>query len=114
MNAPETLARVCEFYGWTDDYALNMPAKRFFTMAVQSEELRNKRESRFYYELCDIVAISLCKMEYRDKLKQMYEERISKRTRDSAATNQMDPTDPYSASIAAAMLFQQKRLSGYG
>lgn len=45
------LAEVCQSYGWTLNYVLEMPACQFFIMAKQARYIK-------YRELCDLCDIS--------------------------------------------------------
>lgn len=68
MNAGLMLAEVCQTYGWTLNYVLEMPACQFFLMARQARYIR-------YRELCDLCDISFIPnsdSKYLGELKRIY------------------------------------------
>jgi hypothetical protein len=51
-------------FGWTVEYILNMPARRFFVMLKESRDQENQKRWSSMVELCDVAAIPLCNGEY--------------------------------------------------
>jgi hypothetical protein len=65
-------------YGWTDDYVLSMPARRFFAMRDAGYRQYNIKTNKFFYEMCDVVAISGCTAEYQKAIKGIYWQKFVK------------------------------------
>lgn len=83
------MGEVCRFYGWTLEYAWNMPARAFFAMLRAARTL----EASERMEECNIQAISICSTKWYDELANRYGARIdvlSGRTEPAPA----DPIEP--------------------
>jgi hypothetical protein len=95
-------------YGWTIDHVLNMPAVHFFLFLKHAVETKQRDFNRLLFELCDIVAISVCKDagDYHRDLKNVYRERLSDKPPTKGRV--LDAADPKSAQILASLLGQRK------
>lgn len=99
-----------EFSGWTIDYVLSLPAKRFFALLSSSRKLRRERDLYTFRELVDIAFVSLGGEKYAQKLGEHYKNQSSyvvKRNKKA-----MSPDDGYAAHIIASMLNKKKQLMG--
>jgi hypothetical protein len=63
---------LCKEMGWTVEYVLNMPARRFFAMLIELKEQHRKQSAAFLYDLCDVAAIAICDVKYLKELKGYY------------------------------------------
>lgn len=106
---PESITFVCEFFKWTDDYVLNMPAKRFFTFSKQAHKLKVERDAEYFMELCDIMAVAGCTSEYKDSLKSVYRARI---TGKKAERPVFEPDDERAVGVIMGMFQAKKQVMG--
>lgn len=61
-------AELCGAFGWTLDYVLEMPARRFFVMLKAARKIQSWQFSN----LCDIASIPLGDAKYFDGVKKTY------------------------------------------
>ena len=62
------LAEVCQAYGWTLDYVLNMPASQFYIMAKEARFMRYRQ----LVDLCDIAPIGWADQKYFETIRKAY------------------------------------------
>lgn len=81
MNAPRVpriraavmIGEACRFYGWTVEQVMRMQAVTFFAMVDAMKVL----EAYEKIELIDIQAVSVCSVEYYEKVRDRYRKVIS-------------------------------------
>lgn len=63
------LTHVCRETGWTVEYVLSMPARRFYAMRLEMLRQDQKEKANFLYDLCDVSAISIADSKYFEEAK---------------------------------------------
>ena len=67
-------------YGWTLEYCLQMPAKKFFVMAKAGREIFDHRMNSFFLEMTDIAPAATGVTAYHKSLREVYSTRLEKTT----------------------------------
>lgn len=63
------------YFGWTDEYILNMNATRFFSMLSSAKKTHFKNHSRMMHDMCFASSISGCSdQEYINRVIAMFKD----------------------------------------
>jgi hypothetical protein len=104
---------MCIIYGWTLDYALNMPARAFFAMRLAGVDMRRKHLAESLLELCHVARFPNLNERSQEKLLAWYEERtFPKSKKPPVKSTGMDPTDPRTIEILMQQFSVAKRVMG--
>lgn len=103
---------LCLTTGWTDEYVLSMPAKRFFSFAKLARDIEHKKKCVDFYNFALIAGIPVAKdiQQYSEKLREYFWSETLTEKEKKKSNHVFDAEDPQSASIIAAMLKSQARL----
>ena len=77
MNASRMVTEVVLETGWSIEYVLNMPARRFFSFKKHLVDLKKEKELARLLNACDIQAISWGGGDYLKEIKRNYREMLS-------------------------------------
>lgn len=104
-------------FGWTVEYILRMPARRFFSVRKSMIAIERERRINNYIELCDIHFIPACSDKYGEALKEYYRAALNPDRARRMANPRVFMSDVREDSTAAAKIlkatFDQKaRLMG--
>lgn len=64
-------------FGWTVEYVLAMPVRRFFAMAKAARKMKEDDRNMLLFELCDVMVCSTGVKDYHEKLSGVYWNRLS-------------------------------------
>ncbi len=106
---------MCKEFGWTVEYVLKMPARRFFAMRTETINYERKSRANFLLDLCDVAAIPLCNADYYKEVKSYFRDAamdVAERKRVQRMNRHVfDADDPIDSKRAAEAL---KALIGGG
>lgn len=67
---------VCKETGWSIEYILEMPVRRFFAIRKSMYEIKREEHYNKLMELCDIQFIGVAKPNYYQELRDFYRSQI--------------------------------------
>ena len=76
MHASRVIADACLMFHWQPDYALKMPAVRFFALVREAHRIREMDHVALLSDMCDVASIALGDAKYYTSLKQAYRDRM--------------------------------------
>lgn len=84
------IGEVCRFYGWTVEYCLGMPCRRFSAMV----DAMRKLDAYEKMEACDIAAITMLNSKWFEKVRGRYERQANPEDTEQALQLVNEATTP--------------------
>ena len=108
---------MCKETGWTVEYVLQMPVRRFFVLRKSLLEIKREDKYSHLLELCDIQMIGSAQGEYYQELKDFYRSQIQpdvikKRLNSRTFNSDNEEESQKAADILSATFKQKARLMG--
>jgi hypothetical protein len=95
-------------FGWTPEEALNMPARRFFSLLSEGRKQTQRARAAEHVALCDVASIGLGDGKYYEEIRRVFLTRAL--GEEIAAKRALDPTDPKTAALVESLTMTASRL----
>jgi len=77
LNAPRLVFELIKETGWSYEYVMGMPARRFFAFKKVMFEINREDKYSNLMDLCDVQFITLASAQYHSELKDHYKTLLS-------------------------------------
>jgi hypothetical protein len=113
IDALEVVTEICLLFGWTDEHALSIPARRFFAMLQSGRKMKSKERLHLLADLTDIASIPIYTPEFSKQLREHYLKSAHPEYQFTKGIV-MDAAGPEAGAILADIFRQKKRVEGHG